>query len=75
MKFDHTNLEKLISNNHNIVVVSKNEIQNVISILKSVKRVYLLIISDEPLISNREWSVVMQQKFKSNYFVLIKKVR
>lgn len=74
MNLDSINPQNLKNKNHNFVIVSKNQIQNVISTLKSVKKSHLLIISDEPLISDREWSIIMQQKIMDNYFVLMTKV-
>lgn len=74
MSLDSIGSHKLNNKNHNFVIASKNQSQKVISILKSVKKSHLLIISDEPFISNREWSIIMQQKIMDNYFVLMTKV-
>lgn len=74
MNLDCINSQKLDNKNYNFVIVSKKQTQNVISILKNLKKSHLLIISDEPLISNREWSVIMQQKIMDNYLVLMTKV-
>lgn len=76
MSLEYINSEKFNSNsnNYNIVIVSKDQIEYVMSNLKFEKRAHLLIISDEPLNINEKWSVIMQQKMNGNHFVLIKKV-
>lgn len=48
--------------------------KNAISIFKNINKAFLIVQSDEPLISNKEWGVVIQQKFNKHYLVLLKKV-
>lgn len=48
--------------------------RDIVSILKNLKKTYLLVFSDEPLLVNNEWCVIMQQEFNGNYLTLIKKV-
>lgn len=74
MSLDKTNPEKFINNDYNIILLSYNQITNVISMLKNTKRVHLLVLSKEPISSTKEWNVIMQQQFNENYLVLIKKV-
>jgi len=57
------------------VLVSKDQINNVISVFKNTKYVHLLVLSDEVLSSTENWSVILQQKFNEKHLVLIKKVR
>lgn len=74
MNIDCIKSQKFNSKIHNFVIISKNQIQNTISNFKSVKKYHVLVISDEPLTSNKEWSVIIQQKINGNYFVLMTKV-
>lgn len=74
MSLDKTNPEKFITNDHYIILLSYDQITNVISILKNTKRVHLLVLSKESISSTKEWNVIMQQRLNGNYLVLIKKV-
>lgn len=74
MSLDKTNQEKFVNNDHNIILVPYNQMENVISLSKNSKRVHLLVISENPVTSTNEWSVIMQQQFNGYYLVLIKKV-
>lgn len=57
------------------MLVSKDQINNVISVFKNTKYVHLLVLSDEVLSSTENWSVILQQKFNEKHLVFIKKVR
>lgn len=74
MSLDSVDPETFINKENYIVLVSNKHMRNTISILKNTKKAYLLVLSDEPLLSNKKWSVIMQQKFNSHYLALIKKV-
>jgi len=74
VSLDKTNQEKFVNNDHNIILVPYNQMENVISLSKNSKRVHLLVISENPVTSTNEWSVIMQQQFNGYYLVLIKKV-
>lgn len=75
VSLDKTNPEKFVNNDHNIILVPYNQMENVISLSKKAKRVHLLVISEKPMISTNEWSVIMQQQFNGYYLVLIKKIK
>lgn len=66
--------EDILNNAYNVMLITKRQIQNVITNLKNTKKVHLLVLSDEQLSSNNEWSIIMQQQFNGCYLVLIKKV-
>lgn len=74
MSLDKINAEKFINNDHNIILIPYDQMSNVISLSKNAKRVHLLVISEKPIFSTKEWSVIMQQQFNGHYLVLIKKV-
>lgn len=74
MSLDSVDPETFTNKENYIVLVSNKRMQNAIFILKNTKKAYLLVLSDDPLLSNKEWSVIMQQKFNGHYLVLIKKV-
>jgi len=74
VNLDKTNPEQFVNNDHNIILVPYNQMENVISLSKTAKRVHLLVISEKPMFSTKEWSVIMQQQFNGYYLVLIKKV-
>jgi len=74
VSLDKTNPKQFINNDHNIILVPYDQMENVITLTKNSKRVHLLVISEKPMFSTKEWCVIMQQQFNGYYLVLIKKV-
>lgn len=74
MNISNVDPETFMNKENNIILVTNKHMQKAISIFNNTKRAYLLVLSVEPLLSNREWSVIIQQKFNGHYLVLIKKV-
>lgn len=64
----------LIKKEYFIGIMTKNKMLNVMSTFKNTKKTHLLVLSDEPLHSNKEWTVIIQQEFNGRNLVLIKKV-
>uniref|UniRef100_A0A2S2P8N0 Fatty acid synthase n=1 Tax=Schizaphis graminum TaxID=13262 RepID=A0A2S2P8N0_SCHGA len=75
VSLDKINTKKFINNDHNIIIIPYDQMSNVISFSKNAKRVHLLVISEKPIFSTKEWSVIMQQQFNGHYLVLIKKIK
>lgn len=74
MSFDSATSDDFLNKAHNVVLTTKGQIQNVIKCLQNTKKGHLLVLSDEQLSSNKEWSVIMQQQFNGHHLILMKKV-
>ncbi|VVC29213.1 Acyl transferase/acyl hydrolase/lysophospholipase,Ketoacyl-synthetase, C- [Cinara cedri] len=75
VSLDSSTPENFLNKVQNVVLITKGQIENVIKTLKNKKKVNLLVLSDEQIFSNKEWTVIMQQKFNGHYLALIKKIR
>lgn len=74
MSFDSATPDDFLNKVHNVVLTTQGQIQNVVTSLQITKKGHLLVLSDEPLSSNKEWNVVMQQQFNGHHLILMKKV-